>query len=77
MDFFFEFLTPSTLGGGNFFNSFPFLTIFSALDVPIRGVQVLFGHHKHEALPLDPAYLECLNVLVTNQFTQYSKIILQ
>ncbi len=40
---FFEFLTPSTLGGCDFFNSIPFLTIFNVL-APIGGVQVLFGH---------------------------------
>jgi hypothetical protein len=28
--FFFEFLTPYTLGGHNFFHSIPFLTIFNA-----------------------------------------------
>jgi hypothetical protein len=49
---FFNFLTPSTLGGRNFLNSNPFLTIFSARDVPIRGVQVLLGHHKQQSLPL-------------------------
>jgi hypothetical protein len=37
---FFEFLTPSTMGGYNFLNSIPFWKTFSALDVPIGGVQV-------------------------------------
>ncbi len=41
---FFEFLTPSILGGYNFFNFILLLTIFSALDVPIRGLQIFFGH---------------------------------
>jgi hypothetical protein len=56
--FFFEFLTPLLWE----VITFSFLTIFSALDVPKRGVQVLFGHHKQWALPLDPTSLECLNV---------------
>jgi hypothetical protein len=38
-DLFFEFLTL-LFGGHNFLNSKPFLTIFSAPDVPIRRVQV-------------------------------------
>jgi hypothetical protein len=62
MIFFFEFLIPSTLGGHNFFNSTPFLTIFNALDVPIGGVQILFGHSNNEALLLDPAYPKHLSV---------------
>jgi hypothetical protein len=44
--FFFEFLTPSPLKGHNFLNSTSFLMIFSALEAPIRGVQVLFRHWK-------------------------------
>jgi hypothetical protein len=47
---FFEFLTPSTLGGRNFLNFISFLTILSALDVPIKGVQVFFGHKKQQSL---------------------------
>jgi hypothetical protein len=35
---------PSILKGHNFINSIPSLIIFSALDMPIRGVQVLFKH---------------------------------
>jgi hypothetical protein len=42
--FFKKFLTPSTLGGHNFFDSNLFLAIFSVLDAPIRGVQVFFKH---------------------------------
>jgi len=34
----FEFLTPPTLGGHNFFISNMFLTIFSASDAPRGGV---------------------------------------
>jgi hypothetical protein len=41
-----KFLTPSILGGHNFLNSIPFLMIFSAPNVSIGGVQVLFGHQK-------------------------------
>ncbi len=39
---FFEFLTPSILGGRNLLNSNLFLLIFSVLDAPIRGIQVFF-----------------------------------
>jgi hypothetical protein len=35
---FFEFLALSTLGGRNFVNSIPFLTIFYAPNAPIGGV---------------------------------------
>jgi hypothetical protein len=45
-------LDPSTLEGRNFFNYNPFLTIFSAPDAPIEGVQVLFGHQKQQSPPL-------------------------
>ncbi len=48
----FEFLTPSTLGGINFFNPNPFLTIFSVPNAPIGRVQVLFGHQKQQSPPL-------------------------
>jgi hypothetical protein len=34
------------------FNFIPFLTIFSALNMPIRGVQVLFKHQKQWSPPL-------------------------
>jgi len=47
-----KFLTPSTLGDLDFLNSNPFLTILSAPDVPVGGVQVLFGHQKQQSLPL-------------------------
>jgi hypothetical protein len=55
---FFEFLTPSTLGGCNFLNFNSFLTIFSAQDASAGGVQVLFGHQKQQSLPSDLACLE-------------------
>jgi hypothetical protein len=42
-EFFLEFLTLSTLGAHNFFNSIQFLTIFSVPNAPIGGVQILFG----------------------------------
>jgi hypothetical protein len=44
-------------GGHNFLIFHPFLTIFSASDAPIGGVQVLFRHQKQRSppLPLDPA----------------------
>jgi hypothetical protein len=41
---FFEFLTPFLLKGCNFFIFNPFLMVVSVLDVPKRGVQVLFNH---------------------------------
>jgi hypothetical protein len=57
---FFEFLTPSTLGGHNFLNPIPFLIIFSAPYAPIGGVEVLFGHQKQQSLPL----ASCLHLSV-------------
>jgi hypothetical protein len=39
--FFFEFLTPFTLGGCNFLISNQFSTIVIVSDAPRRGVQVL------------------------------------
>ncbi len=47
-----EFLTPSTLRGHNILNSISFLMIFSAPNVPIRRVQVLFRHQKQWNHPL-------------------------
>jgi hypothetical protein len=70
----FEFLTPSTLKGHNFFNSIPFLMIFSALDVPIGRVQVCLNTKKNGALSLDLAYLECLSVIVTIQFATIEEL---
>jgi hypothetical protein len=48
---FFEFSTPSTLGVGNFFNSNPFFMIFSVSNVPIKRIQVLFGHQEQQSPP--------------------------
>ncbi len=62
--FFFEFLTPSTLGGHNFFNFILFLTIFSVLDVLIIGVQVLFKCQKQWSPPFGfglPWAFKCYN----------------
>jgi hypothetical protein len=39
---FFLVLNPHVLGCHNFFNYILFLMIFSALDAPLRGVQVFF-----------------------------------
>jgi len=39
-------------GGGITFSILLFLTIFGALEVLIRGGQVLFGHQKQWNLPL-------------------------
>jgi hypothetical protein len=50
--FFFDFLTPSTLGGHNFLNSIMFLMIFSAPDVSIGRIQDLFGKQKQWSPPL-------------------------
>jgi len=51
-DFVFQFLTPSTLRGCNFFISNPFFKTFSGLDTPKEGIQVLFGHQKQGNPPL-------------------------
>jgi hypothetical protein len=50
--FFSEFLTPFTLWGHNFLIFNLFLTIFSVLDAPRGGLQVLFGHQKQQNPPL-------------------------
>ncbi len=50
--FFFGVLDLVTFGGCNFLIFNLFLTIVSMLDVPRRGVQVLFGHHKQWSSPL-------------------------
>jgi len=49
---FFKFLTSSTFGGINFFNSNLFLMIFNGPNAPIGGIQVLFGHQKQWSPPL-------------------------
>jgi hypothetical protein len=63
----FEFLTPFILKGHNFLNSIPFLMIFSAPNVPIGGVQILFRHKNNGALTLDLTYHEHLSVIVAIQ----------
>jgi hypothetical protein len=67
---FFEFLTPSTLRGHNFFNFIPFLKIFNAPDALIRGEGLRFclDTKNNGALPLDLAHLECLSVIIATQF---------
>jgi hypothetical protein len=52
MVFFFEFLTPFTLGDDNFLISNLFLRVLSVLDMPRGGIQVLFGHQKQQNPPL-------------------------
>jgi hypothetical protein len=49
---FFEVLTPFILGDHNFINSIPYSAIFNAPNVPIKRVQVLFGHQKQWSPPL-------------------------
>jgi hypothetical protein len=60
--FFFEFLTPFTLRGCNFFISNLFLTIIFVSDVPRAGVQVCLDNKNNRALPLDPGCPEHLSV---------------
>jgi hypothetical protein len=43
---FFEVLASSFLGGHNFLNSISFLMSFCALEAPIGGVQIMFGHQE-------------------------------
>jgi hypothetical protein len=50
--FFSEFLTPFIMGAHNFFISNLFFMIINVLDVPRRGLQVLFGHQKQQNSPL-------------------------
>ncbi len=50
-DFIFSVLDPLYFKGYNFLNFIPFLTIFSAPNVPIREVQVLFGHQEQQSPP--------------------------
>jgi len=60
---FFWILDPLYFGGRNFLNSNMFLTIFDVLDVPIGGVQVLFGHQKQQSPPLGSGLRWTLNWL--------------
>jgi hypothetical protein len=45
---FFEFLSPFTVGGHNFFISNPFLMIFSVLDAPRGGFQVFLDTRNNK-----------------------------
>jgi hypothetical protein len=65
--FFFEFLTPFTLGGCNFLFSNPFSTIVLVWDAPRGGIQVLLGHHKQQSPPLGSSLLWVLKCLVTGR----------
>ncbi len=59
---FFEFLTPSILGGHNFLNSILFLTFFSVPYVPIGRVQIFLDTKNNKTLPLDLVFPKHLNV---------------
>jgi len=50
---FLKIVNPLYFGGCNFLNFNLFSTIFSASDVSIRGIQVLFGHQKQRSPPLE------------------------
>jgi hypothetical protein len=63
--FFFEFLTPSTLGAHNFLNSILFFMIFNALEAPIEGVKFCLNTKNNGAIFLDLACLKRLNVIIT------------
>jgi len=63
--FFFEFLIPSILRGHNFFNSITFLTILKVPQAQQDGFKFCFDTRNNEALPLDLACPECLNVWFT------------
>jgi hypothetical protein len=67
--FFFEFLTPFTLGGYKFPICNLFLTIVSVSDVSRGGVQVLFRHKKKQSLPLGSSLLGAVKCLITGQST--------
>ncbi len=59
----FEFLTLFILGGFNFLNSIPFLTILSVPNcINKRSLSLVWTSKKHRALPLNLAYVECLHV---------------
>jgi hypothetical protein len=60
-------LTPSILGGYNFFNFISFLTIFNALETPIKKVQILFRHQKQWSLSLESSLPERFGVIVVTQ----------
>jgi hypothetical protein len=64
---FFEILTPFTLKGHNFLNFILFLTIFSALNAPIGGVQFFLNKKNNGTLFLNLARIERLNVIIVIQ----------
>jgi len=66
---FFEFLTLFILRGHNFPNSTMFLMRFSVSHVLIEGFKFCLDTRNNGALPLDPAYPECLSGLLTGYFT--------
>jgi hypothetical protein len=65
----FEFLTLFTLRAIIFLILFHFLTIFSAPNTPIRGVQILFGTRNNEAFTLDSSLPWVLKCSITSWFT--------
>jgi hypothetical protein len=66
---FFQLLTPSTLGAFNFFNYIPLLMSFNALEAPIRGVQILFGHWKQWNLVFGFILLWMFKCSIIDRFT--------
>jgi len=66
--FFFELLTPFTLGGHNFLNFIMFLIIFNALEVSIKGIKFCLNTRNNGAFPLDLACLKHFNVVIAIQF---------
>ncbi len=59
---FFLVIDPFNLGGYNFLNSNPFLTIFSAPNASIGGFKFFLSIKNNGALLLDMACLEHLSV---------------
>jgi hypothetical protein len=75
--FLFEFLTPFTLGGCNFFTSIMFLMFFCVLNVLITRVQVLFGQQKQWSLPLGSHLPWTFKCFVIGQFPyNYNSIVI-
>jgi hypothetical protein len=66
-------LITSTLTGHNFFNPILFLTNFSAPNMPIRRVQVLFKHKKQWNPPLGSSlpwvfkFYSCNSITINEQ----------
>jgi hypothetical protein len=55
------------MGGCNFLKFIMFFTNFSALEVPVGGVQACFNIINNGAFPLDLTCLEHLSVIVATQ----------